>query len=309
MELTEKFRPTCRSKFMIMRTYFTHLITYILIICGFLHLTVFQALSQQKAATQLTAMSFNVRYDTPKDSINSWQFRKEKVAEVIASNKVDIAGLQEPWINQILDLKKLLPNYGWIGWSRDNGKRKGEFTPIFYLKDKFIVVKKGVFWLSSTPEKVGSIGWDEKLPRTAIWIRFKEKSTGKEFYFFNTHLGGNIARAEGARLLKSKIDEIAGTLPVIVTGDFNSNPESEVYKTMTSETYKVKLEDTFFSTKKKNNEQFTDYWFDGENKDMKRIDYILVTSQFKVLYYEIINKRIGKYYPSDHLAVKAELEF
>jgi endonuclease/exonuclease/phosphatase family metal-dependent hydrolase len=258
--------------------------------------------------TQLAIMSFNVRYNTPKDSINAWQYRKEKVAEVVASNNIDIAGLQEPWFDQITDLEKLLPEYAWIGWSRDDGKIKGEFTPVFYLKDKFDVLDKGVFWLSSTPEIPGSIGWDERLPRTVIWIRFKEKLTGKEFCFFNTHLGGNTARTEGAKLLKTKIDEIAGNLPVIVTGDFNSKPESEPIQTMLSKNCRVVLEDGFNKALKKNDEIYTDYWFDSENKDLKRIDYIFVSQPVKVLYHEIINKRMGRYYPSDHLAIKAEIE-
>jgi endonuclease/exonuclease/phosphatase family metal-dependent hydrolase len=267
---------------------------------------VLMAVSQQRS--QLTVMSFNVRYINEKDGINSWANRKEKVAEVIFSNQVDIAGLQEPWFDQITDLENLLPDYAWIGWSRDDGKTKGEFTPVFYLKEKFDVLDKGVFWLSSTPEMPGSIGWDEKLPRTVIKVLFREKSTGKQFWFFNTHLGGNIARTEGAKLLKSKIDEIASDLPVIVTGDFNSKPESEPIQAMLSTNYSVILEDAFNKALKKNDEKYTDYWFDGENKDLKRIDYIFVNKKIKVLYHEIINKRMGKYYPSDHLAIKAKIE-
>lgn len=267
------------------------------------------AFSQENISLSLTVMSYNVRYNTPKDSLNAWPYRKEKVASVISSNKIDIAGLQEPWIDQILDMEKLLPDYVWIGWSRDDGKRKGEFTPIFYRREKFTVVDKGVFWLSATPENVGSIGWDEKLPRTAIWIRFKENLTGKEFYFFNTHLGGNIAREEGAKLLKARIDDIAGDLPVITTGDFNSTPDSEPIKTMLSEKYRIVFQDAFDKAKKKNNEKFTNYLFDGNNHDLKRIDYVFVNRPINVLYHEIINKRIGKYYPSDHLAIKVEIEF
>ncbi len=282
--------------------------TAVLMVSGLLTF-VAPAWPQQKAKGKLTIMSFNVRYNTPKDSLNAWPYRKEKVAHVIASHKVDIAGLQEPWIDQITDLEELLPEYAWIGWSRDDGKTKGEFTPVFYRKEEFDVLDKGVFWLSSTPERAGSVGWDEKLPRTVIRIKFRNKSTGREFWVFNTHLGGNLAREEGAKLLKSKIDEIAGDLPVIVTGDFNSVPESEPVRTMLSKNYRVVLEDAFYTAVEKNDEIYTDYWFDGDNKDLKRIDYIFVNQHIKVLCHEIINERIGKYYPSDHLAVKAEVEF
>jgi endonuclease/exonuclease/phosphatase family metal-dependent hydrolase len=263
----------------------------------------------QDTTIRLNVMSYNVRYNTPKDSLNAWPYRKEKVASLILSNKVDIAGLQEPWIDQILDLENLMPEYDWIGWSRDNGKLKGEFTPVFFLKEKFSVMNKGVFWLSSTPEIAGSIGWDERLPRTVIWILFKDKASGKEFYFINTHLGGNIARKEGAKLLKTKIDELVGDLPVIVTGDFNSAPDTEPIQTMLSKEFRVVLEDAFDKAEEKNDEIYTNYLFDGNDKDLKRIDYIFVNKPVCILYHEIVNKRIGEYYPSDHLAIKADIKF
>ncbi|MBK8506271.1 MAG: endonuclease/exonuclease/phosphatase family protein [Saprospiraceae bacterium] len=257
----------------------------------------------------LTVMSFNVRYDTPKDSINTWKNRKEKVAFVITSNNIDIAGLQEPWINQIDDLEGLLPAYAWIGWSRDNGKSRGEFVPIFYRRDRFSILKKGIFWLSETPEQVGSKGWDVKYPRIVVWARFKDKKTKREFFFFNTHLGGEKARFESAKLLRAKIDQMSEGLPTIVTGDFNDTPDSNTYAEMNATKYQRDLNDALSVARKKNEELFTNYLFDGNDQDLKRIDYIFVSSEVIVLDHEIINKRIGKYYPSDHLALKAELEF
>lgn len=272
--------------------------------------TIISGISQnQSEDANLIVMSFNVRYINTKDGVNSWANRKEKVAQVISSNTVDIAGLQEPWIDQIHDLDDLLPEYNWFGWGRDKGNEEGEFCPIFYRKDKFIVLDKGIFWLSDTPGIAGSKGWDVKYPRMVVWGRFKRKEGGEEFYFFNTHLGGQIARFESSKLLRTKIDEMSDGLPVIVTGDFNSKPDSEAYEVMVNRKYQVDIVDAFLSAHDKNDEQFTDYWFDGENKDLKRIDYIFVSPEVSVLYHEIINERMGKYYPSDHLAIKAELKF
>lgn len=282
----------------------------ILIVTGFFIGTILPGISQnQTKDSNLIVMSFNVRYINTKDGVNSWANRKEKVAQVISSNNIDIVGLQEPWIDQIHDLKNLLQDYAWFGWGRDKGNNEGEFCPIFYRKDKFIVLDKGIFWLSNTPEVAGSKGWDVKYPRMVVWGRFKRKKDGKEFYFFNTHLGGQIARFESSKLIRTKIDEMSDGLPAIVTGDFNSKPDSEAYEVMVSRKYKVQIEDAFLTAKDKNDEQFTDYWFDGENKDLKRIDYIFVSPNISVLYHQIINKRIGKYYPSDHLAIRAEVEF
>lgn len=86
---------------------------------------------------------------------------------------------------------------------------------------------------------------------------------------------------------------MAEGFPVVVTGDLNSKPDSEANKIIVSSNYKVDIADAFHTAKDKNNEQFTDYWFDGENTDLKGIDYILVTSPIEVFYHEIINKRMG----------------
>jgi endonuclease/exonuclease/phosphatase family metal-dependent hydrolase len=282
----------------------------LIVILGVLTGMISTAFSQsERQKLKLNVMSFNVRYNTPKDSINAWPYRKEKVAGVITSNNIDIVGVQEAWIDQIRDLRKLLPGYAWFGWSRDNGKRKGEFVPVFYKKDKFTVLEKGIFWFSETPEVAGSKGWDVKYPRIVVWARFKDKLEGKEFYFFNTHLGGEIARYESAKLLRSKIDQMTQGLGVIVTGDFNATPDSGPIDVMISDDYKVYLADALLVAKEKNDELFTNYLFDGNDKDLKRIDYIFVSQAMNVLYHEIINKRVGRYYPSDHLAVKVMLEY
>jgi len=281
-----------------------------LLIIGLLIIPALPAVSQQSSSkSSLTVMSFNVRYINKKDGINAWANRKEKVAKVISSNEVDVVGLQEPWLEQIQDLQKLLPKYNWFGWGRDKGNDEGEFTPIFYKKDKFTVLDKGIFWLSLTPEIAGSKDWDARFPRMVVWGHFKDKRDGKEFYFFNTHMGGEEARVEGAKILRRKIDQMTHGLPVVVTGDFNATPDSTPYSIMVNEEYKVTIEDAFEVAQRKNDEKYTNYLFDGNDKDLKRIDYIFVSSQISVLYHEIINKRIGKYYPSDHLALKAELEY
>lgn len=59
--------------------------------------------------------------------------------------------------NQLLDLAALLgPSYGHVGVGRDDGKEAGEYSPIFYDRTKFEVVKWRTIWLSPTPDIPGS---------------------------------------------------------------------------------------------------------------------------------------------------------
>jgi len=183
------------------------------------------------AAESLRVMTFNIRYDNPADGPDAWPLRKDKVAGMVRLYDADVIGMQEALRTQIDALAKLLPEHDWIGVGRQDGKDAGEFTPIFYRRDRLEIVDKNTFWLSPTPEKAGSRGWDAALPRIATWARFKDKQGGGEFYVFNTHFDhqGPTARLESARLLRAKAIETAGDLPVVVMGDFNCTQSSLPY--------------------------------------------------------------------------------
>lgn len=69
--------------------------------------------------------------------------------------------IQEVLKNQLSDLQTLLgPSYAHVGVGRDDGISEGEHSPIFYDSDKFEQVDWDTIWLSPTPGKVASKGWD-----------------------------------------------------------------------------------------------------------------------------------------------------
>jgi endonuclease/exonuclease/phosphatase family metal-dependent hydrolase len=183
------------------------------------------------AADSLRVMTFNIRFDNPKDGPDAWPLRKDKVAGMVRLYDADVIGMQEALRTQIDVLAKLLPDHDWIGVGRQDGKDAGEFTPIFYRRERLEIVDKNTFWLSPTPEKTGSRGWDAALPRIATWARFRDKLAGGEFYLFNTHFDhvGLTARLESAKLLRTKAVETAGDQPVVVIGDFNCTSSSPPY--------------------------------------------------------------------------------
>ncbi len=133
---------------------------------------------QHAAAETLNVMTWNIRLNTPSDGINAWPNRKDWVAEIIVKNKVDIAGFQEVLVEQLEDLKARLPEMDVYGVGRNDGKNAGEFTPIFFRKDRFELLDQSTFWLSMTPDKTASKGWDAALPRIASWVKLKDRQTG-----------------------------------------------------------------------------------------------------------------------------------
>ena len=267
--------------------------------------------AQPASSLQIEWATFNMRYDNPGDSLNNWQYRKDTVCQYILDKKMDIIGMQEVLHNQLEDLKAGLPNYAAIGVGRDDGKEKGEYSPLFYRADKYEVLESNTFWLSQYPDSVGFIGWDGACTRIATWAKFKDKATGKIFMSVNTHFDhvGTEARRESALLIIKKIKEIVGDQPAVVTGDFNVNDQSEAYQTITTNEFVLK--DAYKMTDQKAGPNYTFHDFGRYAMEKReKIDFIFVTPQIKVLNTEIAqNPETKTGYLSDHNPHMALLEF
>lgn len=259
---------------------------------------------------ELNVMTFNIRLDVPSDSLNSWQYRKDNAAEMVRMNDVDILGMQEVLLNQMNDLKERLPQYTAIGVGREDGADKGEFSPIFYKKDRFSAIESGTFWVSETPELAGSKGWDASYIRVATWAILKEKATGKEIFAINTHLDndGLIARKEGGNLLLKKAEELGKGLPIVLTGDFNDTPQSEAIKNITDASKANYLVDSKTIALKTSGTDWTFHNF-GRLAESERplIDYIFVSKQIKVQDYAVLPDTLNGTFVSDHKPVLSKI--
>ena len=252
-------------------------------------------------------MSFNIRYNTPDDGEDAWPNRKDMVAGVIQFHRADFAGLQEALLEQIEDLETRLPDYEWFGVGRADGITEGEYTPIFYRPDRFELIEYDTFWLSETPEMPGSKSWDAAIERIATWGIFRDLRTDNRFVLLNTHFDhiGQEARQESAELILSRLDSISSELPTIVTGDFNTTPDTEPYRILT--TSDSGLRDAFGATEYPHYGP-TSTWsgFEGVTSD-RRIDYVFVSDGVDVLRHGILSETVNGRFPSDHLPVLAEI--
>lgn len=248
----------------------------------------------------ITIASYNLRLNTEDDSINAWPNRKENVKALVRFHEFDIWGTQEGFIDQLKDLESM-EEFGHLGAGRDDGKEAGEHSAIFYRKSRFKVLQSGDFWLSETPEKPG-IGWDATCcNRICSWAKFKDLTTKKELYVFNVHFDhrGKEARLQSGYLMVRKIKEITGNTPVILTGDFNSTPETEQIKTiqtLLNDSKTVSLQPPYGPEGTSNS-----FKFDAPLK--RRIDYIFVSKGTQVLKYGVLTDAKDQRYPSDHLPV------
>ena len=253
--------------------------------------------------------TFNMRLDTPADSLNNWKYRKERVAQYIQNMKLDVVGTQEVLQNQFNDLKSLLPDFEGVGVARDDGKETGEYSAIFYRKSVFDALDSGTFWLAENPDSVGMMGWDAACVRVATWAKLQHKATGKIVMAVNTHFDhvGKVARRESALLIIRKIKEIVGDRPAVLTGDFNVTDQSEAYNTIVSNEFV--LLDAHKVAEKVGGVSYTFHDFDRREMEKRsKIDFVFVTPQIKVLQSEV-TQEVKEALLSDHNPQWTELEF
>ncbi len=263
------------------------------------------SISQTQKNQPINIISYNIRYNTAADGINAWPNRKDNVKALVKFYDTDILCVQEALSEQFDDLLENT-DFDVVGLGRDDGKRKGEFSAIYFNKNRFIKKDGGTFWLSLTPD-VPSKGWDAALNRVCSWVKLYDKLNKKEFLVFNTHYDhvGVQARIESAKLIKQKIQEIAPKLPVVFTGDLNVTPETEAIATIKSfltDTKEISIEPPYGPTG-----TFNAFKWDSPLKD--KIDYIFVNKAFKVQKFAVLSDSKDKMYYSDHLPVFVRLTF
>lgn len=254
-------------------------------------------------AQSFKVASFNIRYDNPRDSGNLWVNRAPVVANLIRYHDFDIFGVQEALKHQLNDISKSLPEYSIYGKGRDDGKDAGEHSSIYYKKDMFKMLKSGDFWLSTTPDLPGK-GWDATCcNRICSWVYLEDVKSMKKFYVFNVHFDhqGVVARTESGKLMVQKIKEIAGGEPVLLTGDFNGNRESEWYKTLANSGI---VRDTYKDVKYPYENNSSSNGF-RTPRGMGVIDHIFVSKQFTASRWGILTDTYFGKFPSDHFPVAA----
>lgn len=258
-------------------------------------------------AEDISLMSFNIRTSSADDGANSWDRRASQVAALIASQAPDIVGLQEAQTDQVSYLAERLPAYRFVGRSRDSDPGAGEAVPLFFHAGRWALdpAEHGTFWLSDTPAVPGSRTWGNHFPRIVSWARLVHRPTGRALYVYNLHLDheSENARLESATLVNERVAARAHQDPVVVMGDFNAEPHSDVLRSFVGG--ELELRDSYTDTSEPD---ATFHGFTGERSG-RRIDFILVSSEITVPDAAVLHDEVGGAYPSDHFPVIATIRF
>jgi len=256
-------------------------------------------------------MSFNIRYGLANDGENHWNNRKRLALARIQAFGPDLLGLQECRDDSQADFVRLnLPDYHFLGIHRGGpGDTALEMAPLLFRQSAFRILDTGCFWLSETPEVPGSMSWGSAYPRTVTWARLACQPTGAVLTYVNTHFDFEPPAAidGNAKVLRHWLNQIRPQTPLIVTGDFNADKESNAYRLLTDD---GGLIDTFRQIHPHGEDEATFHAFGRPEPDeMTAIDWILVSNHFRVLDAQIDHTRIGSLFPSDHYPVTAVLDW
>ncbi len=263
----------------------------------------------KERADRYSAMTYNIRLDLASDGDDAWPHRRSALTGLIAYYAPDLVGMQEVLPHQKLAVEADLPGYQFVGVARDDGKDKGEYSPLGFRRDRFALIASGTFWLSPTPAVPGK-GWDAAYPRVASWARLKDKAAKRSLLIVNTHMDhvGTTARLEGARQIRRWIAsqrKVGET--VLLMGDFNSPTGSPAYAAII-EPGPGALRDTLTISRTPHFGPLGTFTaFKIEQVEPAPIDHIFVSDDVTVLRHATLTQQSGGRLPSDHYPVLADL--
>ena len=257
---------------------------------------------EAKEENVMRIMSFNIRCgDVGKET---WEDRIGIVSQTMLESEADSIGVQEATPGWMAALNENIgEKYAYVGVGRDDGANKGEYSAVFYLKDKYTVLDSGTFWLSDTPDKV-SFGWDAACRRVCSWVVLENKQTGEKYVHLNSHFDhvGVAARENSVKLILDKAAEFTD-MPVVFTADLNVIQGSDNYNQFINS--KI-LRDTKFDTS--DTMSYCTYHDTKPEKHAKDIiDYVLINDHFDTIAYRVVTEGIDGRYVSDHFPIYADI--
>ena len=249
-------------------------------------------------------MSFNIRCGDVGNE--TWEDRIGIVCQTILESDADSIGIQEAtpcWMDALN--KNLSHKYAFVGVGRDDGKNEGEYSAVFYLKEKYEVLGSDTFWLSETPHEV-SFGWDSVCRRVCTWVHLKDKATGKEYVHINTHFDhiGVVAMRNSVEMNVEHSKKFVD-VPVVFTADMNVVEGTENYNQF--------VNSGVFSDTKTSAPDTMDYctYHDTKPEEHEKevIDYVMINEGFKALKYVVMTEGIDGRFVSDHYPIYAEIDY
>jgi len=257
---------------------------------------------------RLRVASFNIRNGRAWDGPHSWPLRRDAAAEAVGRLRADVVGLQEVHGFQQRDLLARLPACAACGVGRDDGREHGERCAILYDARRLVLERCVTRWFSDTPDVPGSRSWGAPPPRIATLAWFAERAAGgsvsapARFAVANAHWDGASAHAR-ERSAEALLRWLDPALPWILVGDLNATADDPAVRRLLA----AGLRDPLGRLGTGGPGGGTHHHWDGRTA-WTRIDYVLVSREWRVRAAAVVQDRVDGRLPSDHWPVLAALE-
>lgn len=252
-------------------------------------------------------MSFNICLVSPDDErAQRWVTRKGPCAKALNKQKPDIIGLQDAHFEHTSFLLSELRKYQLVDRHEKAGVLEpildANDTPILYRSDKFELLNYGYFWLNEDQTAMKK-GWDAAEVRSVTWIKLRIRKSGLIFFYFDTRFdaAGPAAREESAKLLVTKIKEIAGDDAIVfLGGDFSMSADQKAMKPLTGYLHSAK------DAVKKADQAST---YNGFGKTPKNsFDHLFFRNAEPKSFEVVDENKYGVEYLSDHYPIYADFK-
>lgn len=244
-----------------------------------------------EAPIKFQVMGFNLRFGLAEDGENSWEHRRHIVSRLLEVHTPTFIGLQESNHFQTRFLIERLPGYRYVGWHNKENER-WQSNLIFYDAG-WTCVRHRHFFLSHTPDTESRLE-GSKWPRQCV-IGLFEKD-GVQLIMANTHFDFDAeVQKESASLVCKFLSGFPAGKPVVITGDFNSDPGSPAHRLFKDAGFKDAFDGQYATTF---------HVFEGKETG-RHIDWILYRGPFVLSDAQIIRDNDAGRYPSDHYPVAA----
>jgi endonuclease/exonuclease/phosphatase family metal-dependent hydrolase len=243
----------------------------------------------------LRIATFNIRTSNGRDAWNHWWFRRSACIDAVRGFGADVIGLQEVRPGQLRALRRAFSTWTLAGDGRD-ADGGGEHATVLVAPETWMLESSDTRWLSGTPDRAGSIGWDAGHPRVVTLVRLRRGDS--VLGVANTHFDhrGPESRRESAALLAGWL-EVETDRPWVITGDLNAVPSSPALRV---------LHDAGWVDTLPVDAGGTEHAFTGAH-DRTRIDYVLTGPGVRCTSAWIGHERPRGRLPSDHWPVIADL--
>ncbi|KAF1945789.1 hypothetical protein EJ02DRAFT_441594 [Clathrospora elynae] len=212
--------------------------------------SLFALIMKAYAALPIRVLTHNIRYaaNPPATGEKPWSVRKQLILNELHYNTLHnpeaFVCLQEVLNEQIVDIMNGLGSeWSYIGVGRDDGKTKGEYSPVIYRKGIWNLDKWQTVWLNENGA-VGKKGWDAGSVRIVTIGTFTHIASKKTLVAMSTHFdnAGAISRRESAKIIQKVIANVSSSpststpLPFFLAGDLNSELTGEAYQILNNKT-------------------------------------------------------------------------